>query len=313
MDLMKAIRFHEYGGPEVLRYEEVPRPEPGEGDVLVRVHAASINPVDWKIRAGYMQAVRPFPLPYILGWDFSGVVESVGAGVTEWKPGDEVYARPDTGRSGAYAEYTAVRAAEIARKPRSLDHVHAAAVPLTALTAWQALFDHGGVAAGHKVLIHAAAGGVGSFAVQFAKIKGAHVAGTASARHHDYLRGLGCDQPVDYTTTRFEEAVRDIDMVLDSMGGEIRARSWKVLKPGGILVSIVGPPPSEEEAKAHGVGSALFLVSPNAAQLTEIASLIDAGQVKVHVEAVFPLAEAARAHELSQTNRVQGKIVLQVK
>jgi NADPH:quinone reductase-like Zn-dependent oxidoreductase len=223
-----------------------------------------------------------------------------------------VYGRPDIGRSGTYSEYFVVRASEIAQKPRSLNHIHAAAVPLTALTAWQALFDHGGVAAGQKVLIHAAAGGVGSFAVQFARIKGAHVAGTASARHHEYLRALGCDQPIDYTTTRFEAAVRDMDMVLDSMGGEIRARSWKVLKPGGILVAILGPAPSEEEAQAHGVRSALFLVAPNAAQLAEIASLIDAGKVKVHVDAVFPLAEAAKAHELSQTNHVQGKIVLSV-
>jgi NADPH:quinone reductase-like Zn-dependent oxidoreductase len=162
------------------------------------------------------------------------------------------------------------------------------------------------------VLIHAAAGGVGSFAVQFAKIKGAHAAGTASARHHEYLRSLGCDQPIDYTSTRFDDAVWDIDMVLEPMGGDVRARSWKVIKPGGILVAIIGPPPSEEEAKAHGVRSALFLVTPNAAQLTEIASLIDAGRVKVHLDAVFPLAEAAKAHELSQTNRVQGKIVLKV-
>jgi len=309
---MKAIRFHDYGGPEVLVLEDLPVPEPAEGDVLVRIHAAGVNPIDWKIRAGHLKAFRPYTLPLILGWDFSGVVERVGAGVTEWRAGDEVYGRPDIARSGTYAEYFVVRASEIARKPRSIDHVHAASVPLAALTAWQALFDHGNVIAGQKVLIHAAAGGVGSFAVQFAKFNGAFVAGTASARHHDYLRDLGCDQPIDYTATPFEDVVRDADLVLESIGGEVRARSWKALKPGGILVAILGPAPSPEEAKAHGVRATLFMVEPRATELAGIAALIDQGHIKVPVDAVFPLADAAKAHELSQTNRVQGKIVLRV-
>jgi len=182
---MKAIRFHEYGGPEVLRYEDAPKPEAGPGEALVRVHAAGINPLDWKIRAGYLQAMRPYPLPLILGWDLSGVVEANGPGAARFHPGDEVYSRPDIGRSGAYAEYIAVREEELAAKPKTLDHVHAAAAPLAALTAWQALFEHGGLAAGQSILLHAAAGGVGSFAVQFAHWKGARVIGTASARHHE--------------------------------------------------------------------------------------------------------------------------------
>jgi NADPH:quinone reductase-like Zn-dependent oxidoreductase len=312
MATMKAIRFHEYGGPEVLRFEDAPKPEPGPGEVLVRVHAAGINPIDWKIRAGYLKAMRPYALPLILGWDLSGVVEQNGPGAARFQPGDAVYSRPDIGRSGAYAEYIAVREEELAPKPKTLDHVHAAAVPLTALTAWQALFDHGGLEAGQTVLIHAAAGGVGSFAVQLAHWKGARVIGTASARHHDYLQGLGCDQVIDYTATRFEDVVRDADVVLDTQAGETRSRSWGVLKKDGILVSILGPAPSEEEAAAHGVRSALFLVRPDSVQLGEIAGLIDSGQVKVHVEAVFPLAEAAHAHELSASNHVRGKIVLKV-
>jgi NADPH:quinone reductase-like Zn-dependent oxidoreductase len=309
---MKAVRLHDYGGPEVLRYEDAPKPEPGAGEVLVRVHAAGINPVDWKIRQGYLKAVRQYPMPLIVGWDFSGVVESVGAGVTQWKPGDEVYGRPDLARSGTYAECFVVRESEIQRKPKSVDHVQAAAIPLAALTAWQALFEAGGVAAGQRVLIHAAAGGVGSFAVQFAKLKGAHVSATASARNHAYLKDLGADQVIDYNTTRFENVVSDIDMVLDPLGGETRARSWKVLKKGGILVSILGPPPSEDDAKAAGARSALMLVKPSQPQLAEIASLVDSGKLKVHIEAVFPLAEAAKAHELSQTEHVRGKIVLRV-
>ncbi|HXP83659.1 MAG TPA: NADP-dependent oxidoreductase [Bryobacteraceae bacterium] len=309
---MKAIRFHEYGGPEVLRYEDAPKPEAGPGEALVRVHAAGINPLDWKIRAGYLQAMRPYPLPLILGWDLSGVVEANGPGAARFHPGDEVYSRPDIGRSGAYAEYIAVREEELAAKPKTLDHVHAAAAPLAALTAWQALFEHGGLAAGQSILLHAAAGGVGSFAVQFAHWKGARVIGTASARHHEYLKGLGCDQAIDYTSTRFEDAVRDVDIVLDTQAGETRARSWQVIRKGGILVSILGPAPAPEEAAAHGVRSALFLVRADAAQLMEIAALIDSGQFKVHLEAVFPLAEAARAHELSAGNHVRGKVVLKV-
>jgi len=312
MATMKAIRFHEYGGPEVLRYEDAPKPEAGPGEALVRVHAAGINPLDWKIRAGYLQAMRPYPLPLILGWDLSGVVEANGPGAARFHPGDEVYSRPDIGRSGAYAEYIAVREEELAAKPKTLDHVHAAAAPLAALTAWQALFEHGGLAAGQSILLHAAAGGVGSFAVQFAHWKGARVIGTASARHHEYLKGLGCDQAIDYTSTRFEDAVRDVDIVLDTQAGETRARSWQVIRKGGILVSILGPAPAPEEAAAHGVRSALFLVRADAAQLMEIAALIDSGQFKVHLEAVFPLAEAARAHELSAGNHVRGKVVLKV-
>ena len=308
---MKAIRIHEYGAPAVLRYEDAPRPEPAVGEVLVRVHAAAVNPVDWKVRAGHVKDWLKYKLPMIPGWDFSGVVDAAGAGADSWQPGDEVYGRPDISRDGSYAEYIAVRASEIAAKPKSLDHVRAASIPLAALTAWQALFDAGGLTSGQKVLVHAAAGGVGHFAVQLAKWKGAFVAGTASAHNHAFLRELGVDQPIDYNSTRFEDVVRDFDVVLDTMAGEIRNRSWGVLKQGGILVTILGQP-AQEQAQALGVRAAGVFVQPNPAQLAEIAALADSGTLKPHVEAVFPLVEAAQAHELSETLHVRGKIVLRV-
>jgi NADPH:quinone reductase-like Zn-dependent oxidoreductase len=311
MGTMTAVRMHGYGGPEVLKYEEAPRPEPAEGEVLVRVHAAGVNPVDWKIRAGYLRSFREYPLPLILGWDFSGVIEELGTGIVGWKRGDEVYARPDIGRNGAYAQYIAVRASEIQHKPKKLDHVHAAAIPLAALTAWQAIFDAGHLHAGQRILIHAAAGGVGTFAVQLAKWKGAHVIGTASARNHALLRQLGADELIDYNTTRFEDVVKDVDVVLDSMAGETRDRSWQVMKKGGILVTILGLA-SEEQAKAHGVRAAGVFVQPNAAELQELANLADAGTVRPIIEAVLPLAEAAKAHEMNATLHTVGKIVLPV-
>jgi len=309
---MKAIRFHAHGGPEVLMYEDVPTPEPAAGEVLVKVHATSVNPIDWKVRAGHMKGFRDYPLPFILGWDVSGVVESCGSDVTQWKPGDEVYGRPDGARNGAYAEYIVVREGELARKPGKLDYIHSAAIPLAGLTAWQALFDTAELQAGQKVLIQAAAGGVGHFAVQFAKLKGLYVAGTASGRNQDFLKQLGCDLPINYETNPFEDVVHDFDAVIESMGGEVRKRSWKVLKRGGMMVCLIGPPPSAEDAKAHGVRAAIIWGQMKADQLTEIANLADSGRVHSEIAAVFPLREAAQAHKMSETEHVRGKIVLQV-
>ncbi|MGH8760733.1 MAG: NADP-dependent oxidoreductase [Burkholderiales bacterium] len=311
METMKAVRIHVYGGPEVLKYEEAPRPKPGAGEVLIRVHAAGVNPVDWKIREGYFKGRVDHSLPLILGWDLSGVVEATGPGVAGLEEGEEVYSRPDIARDGADAEYIVVRETEVALKPKSIDHIHAAAIPLAALTAWQSLFDAGGLSTGQKVLIHAAAGGVGSFAVQLAKWKGAHVIGTASKRNQDFVKNLGADETIDYRTTRFEEVIHEVDVVFDTIGGETQKRSWKVLKKGGILVSIVGPP-SAKEATAHGVRQASVFVQPSAAQLTELAKLVDSGKLKPIVETVLPLSEARRAHELSQTGHTRGKIVLEV-
>jgi NADPH:quinone reductase-like Zn-dependent oxidoreductase len=304
--------MHGYGGPEVLKYEDAPRPEPAEGEVLVKVHAAGVNPVDWKIRQGHMRGFRDYPMPFILGWDFSGTIDQLGPGVASaWKTGDEVYARPDIGRNGTYAEYIAVRASEIQHKPKSLDHVHSAAIPLAALTAWQAIFDAGHLRAGQRILIHAAAGGVGTFAVQLAHWKGAYVIGTASRSNHDFVKQLGSDEVIDYQTTRFEDAVRDVDVVLDAMAGETRDRSWQVLKKGGILVSILGQP-SQDDANRHGVLGVGMFVQPNPAQLQELAHLADAGKIRPIIDTVLPLAEAARAHEMNQTLHTRGKIVLRV-
>jgi NADPH:quinone reductase-like Zn-dependent oxidoreductase len=308
---VKAVRIHRYGGPEVMLYEEAPKPEPGPGELLVRVHASGVNPIDWKIREGHYKLVMRLRLPIVLGWDVSGVVEAVGAGVAGFRPGDEVFARPDIKRGGTYAEYVAIRASEAARKPKSIDHVHAAAVPLAGLTAWQGLFDKAGLREGQRVLVHAAAGGVGHFAVQLAKWKGAFVAGTASGRNEALVRSLGADQVVDYTRERFEDAVAPVDVVLDTLGGEVGRRSWKVLKRSGTLVSVLDVAAPLKGALRLKRGRFL-LIKPSAAQLESIAGLIDAGKVKPLVENVFPLAEARRAQELSQSGRVRGKIVFKV-
>jgi NADPH:quinone reductase-like Zn-dependent oxidoreductase len=312
MDMMKAVRMHSYGGPEVLVYEEVPRPSPGTGEVLIRVHAAGINPVDWKIREGYLKQMREYTLPLIPGWDVSGVVEALGVGVIELEQGEEVFSRPDISRDGAYAEYIVVREAEVTPKPMSIGHVQAAAIPLAALTAWQSLFDAARLSRGQRVLIHAAAGGVGSFAVQLANWKGAHVIASASARNHDFLRQLGAAETIDYQTVRFEDVAKDVDVVYDTMGGDTQQRSWKVLKKGGILVSIVSPP-SKELAAAHGVRAEYVFVQPNAQQLAEIARLVDFGKIKPVVETVLPLAEARQAQELNKKGHTRGKIVLKVR
>ncbi len=309
---MKAVRIHQFGGVELLRYEDAPRPVPNAGEVLIHVHAAGVNPVDWKIREGRLQSRITHHLPLTLGWDVAGVIEQLGPGVTQFKAGDAVYARPDLARDGAYAEYIAARASEIALKPQTLDFIHAAAVPLSALTAWQSLFDAGNLQPGQKILIHAGAGGVGHYAVQFARWKGAHVITTASARNANFVRSLGADEVIDYTATRFEDAGRDADMVFDTVGGEIQTRSWKVLKKGGILVSILTLT-VPEEAEQRGWRSAYVFVQPNAAQLAQIAELIDTGKVKPVVENVFPLHEAAKAHTLIQGAHTRGKIVLRVK
>ena len=309
---MKAVRIHNYGGPEVLQYEAAPRPKPGKGEVLIRVHAAGVNPIDWKVRAGYMKDFIPHLFPLILGWDVSGVIEEVGPNVSRFKKGDEVYSLPDHTRNGAYAEYIVVRESEVALKPNALHHVRAAAVPLAALTAWQALFDTGQLQPEQSVLIHGAPGGVGHFAVQLAKWKGAHVVGTASAKNHEMLYKLGADELIDYTTQRFEDVTRNIDVVLDTIGGDTQERSWQVLKKGGVLVSLVQPP-SENKAKEHGVRGIRLGVRPNGQELVEIAKIVDAGKLAPVIDRILPLSEARRAHELSQSGHTRGKIVLRVK
>jgi len=311
MATMNAVRIHQYGGPEVLRYEGAPFPRAGTGEVLIKVHAAAVNPIDWKVRAGFAKDRLKYKMPFIPGWDLSGVVEAVGAGASRFRVGDEVYSRPDIARDGAYAQYIAVRETEVALKPTSVDHLHAAAVPLAALTAWQALSNAAKLSAGQSVLIHGAAGGVGSFAVQFAKLKGARVIGTASKKNHEFLRSLGADETVDYNTTKFEDVVHDVDAVLDTITGETADRSYQVIKKGGVYVSILMPP-SEQKAAARGIRAAHTFVQANPEQLADIAKLIDSGKLKVIIEKVFPLAEARAAQELNAQGHTRGKIVLRV-
>src|SRR6267378_783731 len=309
---MKAIRIHNYGGPEVLHYEDAPRPEPQAGEVLVRVHAAGVNPIDWKVREGHVKDFWHHKFPLILGWDLSGVVEGLGRGVSRFKIGDEVYSVPDVSRDGAYAEYIVVRESELALKPKSLHHIRAATVPLAALTVWQSLFDTAQLQPGQRVLIHAGSGGVGHLAVQLAKWKGAYVFATASTKNKDLLRKLSVDEPIDYTQQRFEDVARNIDVVLDTIGGETQERSWSVLKKGGNLLSLVQPP-SVEKAKALGVRAVFVGVQANGEQLAEIAKIIDSGKLAPVTDRILPLSEAGRAHELSQSGHIRGKIVLRVK
>ncbi|MDB5102405.1 MAG: hypothetical protein JWP91_94 [Fibrobacteres bacterium] len=306
MPSMKAIRIHAYGGPEVLMYEDVARPAPGPKEVLVRVHAASINPVDWKLRAGFLKDYVPITLPAILGLDMSGVVEGVGLDVKGFKAGDEVYAMTSMGRDGTYAEYAVIEEMNLARKPKSQDHIRSAAIPLAGLTAWHGLFEFGDLKAGQKVLIHGAAGGVGSFAVQLAKSRGATVAGTASTRNQSLLRELGVDQPIDYTKSAFEKAVTEVDLVIDTIGGETLQRSWGVLKKNGVLASTVTDPKSPNPA----LTGKHIANRPNAQGLKELAALADAGKIHAIVESIMPLSDARKAHEISQSGHARGKIIL---
>ena len=312
MATVKAVRIHEYGGPDVVRYEESPQPEPGPGEVLVRVHAAGVNPVDWKTRSGGGQADKIGDrFPMVLGWELSGTVEEIGPEVDGLVVGDEVFGLvrfPQPGET--YAEYAAVPAHELAPKPPGLSHAEAAAVPLAALTAWQALFDAGGLESGQTTLVHAAAGGVGHLAVQLARWKGARVIGTASAANAEFLRSLGAE-PVDYADQRFEDVASDVDLVLDSLGGEVLERSFSVLRPGGVLVSIRAQP-SSEQAERHGVRATRVLVEPNADELRRIASLLESGEVRPVIHEELPLSEVGRAHQLSEEGHTRGKIVLRV-
>jgi NADPH:quinone reductase-like Zn-dependent oxidoreductase len=309
---MKAIRLHARGGPEQLVYEDAPPPDLQPGDALVRVYATGITGTELTWDETYRNVDGSPRIPSIPGHEVSGVIESVPAGVRDLGPGDAVYALTDFPRNGAAAEYVAVRAANLALKPRTIDHVHSAAVTLSGLTAWQALFTHGGLQPGQKVLIHGGAGGVGVFAVQLAKWKGAHVITTSSGANLEFLRGLGAAETIDYTTSRFEDQLRDIDVVVDAVGGDTVARSWQVLRPGGAMISVAMPIAEDEPAK-HGVRGLFFIVEPNRNQLEEMAELIDHGSMKTFVAQVFPLDRARDAFEQALQGHTRGKIVLRVR
>ncbi len=301
---MKAVRIHAFGGPEVMHYEDAPRPEPKAGEILIKVHATAANPADYKMASGLL---GPLPLPFTLGLDFSGTVAALGPGVTKWQVGDAVFGTAP----GSFAEYRVSGQNEVAAKPVGLDHAQAATLPVAALTAWKALFDVAKLQAGQKVLIQGGAGGVGGYAIQLAKDKGAIVAATASARNQPYLKELGADVPIDYSSARFEEAVRDADVVFDTQGGEVQARSFLALKKGGILVSIVQPP-SQEDAAKHGVRAEILRNTMNPQALEYIAGLAVAGKLRIEIASELPLSETVKAMETLKTGHTRGKIVLRV-
>jgi NADPH:quinone reductase-like Zn-dependent oxidoreductase len=310
MPTMKAIRIHEFGGPEVLRIDDTTIPVEPRDSLLVRVFAAGINPVDFKTREGTFAPVGGQQFPVTLGRDISGVVHGTGADVREFRAGETVYAMLAPDRGG-FAEYVVVKAGEAAPKPVCLNHVEAAAVPLAALTAWQGLFDHGGLRAGQTVLIHGGAGGVGHFAVQFARRYGARVIATASAENLAFVEALGADVAIDYQTQRFEDHAHNVDLVLDLVGGETQARSWPVIKPGGTMVSTLGEPP-RDKARQYRVCAVGYMAKPDGQQLREIGQLIDAAEVAPIVSAAFPWRDIASVQRYQQAGHARGKIVLEV-
>ncbi|NEV85956.1 NADP-dependent oxidoreductase [Streptomyces tendae] len=312
MNTMRAVSQDVLGGPEVLKEVRRERPEPRPNEVLVRVRAAGVNPTDWKHRANGGFLGEP---PFVLGWDVSGVVESVAIGVAAFRPGDEVFGMLSYPFGhGSHAEYVAAPARAFTHKPSGIDHVQAGALPLVSLTAWQALVERADVQPGQRVLIHAAAGGVGHVAVQIAKARGARVIGTASAGKHEFLRSIGADETVDYRETDFAEAVKDVDVVLDTIGGDTSLRSLRVLRPGGVVVSIlpVGSDEFYEEADRLGVRAVRMLVDADRTGMEEIARLVESGKLRATIAQTFPLAEAARAHAEGETGRTTGKLVLVV-
>ncbi|MEV5319560.1 NADP-dependent oxidoreductase [Streptomyces sp. NPDC052687] len=312
VNTMRAVSQDDLGGPEVLKVVETRRPSPRPNEVLVRVRAAGVNPTDWKHRANGGFLGKP---PFVLGWDVSGVVEATGIGVAAFRPGDEVFGMlPYPFGHGSHAEYVTVPARALAPKPAGIDHVRAGALPLVSLTAWQALVETAGLRAGQRVLIHAAAGGVGHVAVQIAKARGAYVIGTASAGKHAFLRELGVDEVIDYRERDFAEAVEDVDVVLDTIGGDHSVRSLRVLRKGGLVVSIlpVGSDELYEEADRLGVRAVRMLVDADRAGMLEIARLVEEGALRPAIADTFPLAEAAEAHRRGETGRTAGKLVLVV-
>ncbi len=310
MAKMKAICLESFGGPETLHMQDIERPVPAADEVLIKVRAASVNPVDYKIRSGHYPPVKEQDLPRILGRDVSGVVVGCGAEVTEFHAGDEVFAMLDRG-SGGYAEYVTIKADLCASKPATLGYAEAAAVPLAAITAWQGLFDYGRLESGQRVLIHGGAGGVGHFAIQFAKARGAVVATTVSAQDKEFVRGLGADQAIDYKTERFEDLVSDVDLVFDLVAGDTQERSWAVLKDGGTMVSTLAKP-SDSQAKAHHARATNYMAQPDATELKAIADLIDNGKVRPVIKATYPLEQAAAAQRQLEREHTPGKVVLEM-
>lgn len=308
---MKAIVVREFGGPEVLKLEDVARPEPKENEILVKVIAAGVNPVDAYVRQGMFAKRGLDNRPAIIGSDIAGVVEKAGTNIKNFKPGDAVYCYLAVTRGGAYAEFAIAKESETALKPKNINFGEAAAVPLAGTTAWQALVDTANIDKGQTVLIHGGSGGVGTFAVQIAKARGAKVIATASTDHQELLKRLGVDQPIDYTKTKFEDVVKDVDLVLNCVRADALSHSYRVVKKGGMIVSITDEPDQNECAK-YGITCSRMGAHPDAKALEELTKLIEAGKVKPIVSQTFPLAEASKAHQEIETHHTAGKIVLKV-
>lgn len=308
VDTMQVIRVHQYGGVEQLRLEQAQRPQPQADEVLIRVHAAGVHAADWKIREGLFKDFRPMQFPYVPGQSVAGIVEEVGPDVVTLRQGDAVFGQS---AKGTYAEYTTTSVDTLALKPASLSFEEAATIAGGATTAWQALFEHGKLQAGQRVLILGAAGGVGAYAIQFARWKGAQVVGTTSTANRDFVHSLGAETVIDYTSTPFEQVVHDVDLVLDTVGGETLERTWNVLRRGGTLISIASPP-SQEKARKLGIHATFFTGRTSHALLRVLAQLIGEGQVKAIVGRTFPLNEIRQAHELSQSGHGRGRIVLHI-
>ncbi|ALQ02595.1 MULTISPECIES: NADP-dependent oxidoreductase [Pseudomonas] len=307
---MKAVQYHAFGDPQVMQVEEVAAPVVASGEVLVRVKATSVNPVDWKVRSGAAAAIVQFPMPIIPGGDLAGVVEQVGADVTGFKVGDEVFAL--VGLMGASAELVAVEAIKLAHKPSNLTFEEAASLPLVALTAWQGFFSEERDVAGKVVLIHNAAGGVGSVAVQIAKARGARVIATASPKNADFVRALGADEIVDFRTTPVSSRQQEVDVLMDLVGDQAAVELWSLVKPGGTVIRIAGGADAEALAQEGGLSIIKTRVRPNGEQLAQIADLIEVGKVRPSVAEVLPWEQIAEAHELSKGGRVRGKVVLTI-
>lgn len=309
---MRAIAIHQYGGKDQLKEVEMDRPVPERDQVLVRLEATSVNPIDWKLREGYLQEMLDWEFPIIIGWDAAGVIEEVGEGVTDWQVGDRVFARPETTPRGTYAEFALVDTHLLSSIPDNLTSVEAAAVPLAGLTAWQALFTFGKLEKGEKVLIHGGAGGVGHFAIQLAKHAGAYVYTTASERNHELVKRLGADEVIDYKRENFEDQLKEIDIVFDTVGGDVQSKSYSVLKQGtGRLVTIVGVP-DEEEARSYDVQAHGVWLEPDGEQLKKLAALIEESQIRVIIDQSFSFSEQGvkDAHAQSETGHASGKIVI---
>ena len=308
---MKAIRIHAHGGPELMQVEDAPIPSCGPGDLLVRIVAAGINPIDWKMRSGLMAAQMPKHFPMTLGSDAAGVVSAVGGEVADFQRGDEVFFYAEFARGGTYAEVVAVDASQVAKKPRTASFATAAALPMAGQAAWTALIETGQLKRGMRVLIHGGAGALGTTAVQLAREHGAHVTATASGDDLALVKSLGADEVIDYRTQRFEQMAHDIDIVLDTLGGPTQEASWATLRPGGILVATAVPPPPARAAAA-GVRAAFIFTPPRGAVLAQLAQRVDDGRLRVVVGQEFALADAAQAHRLGESGKAHGKMVLHV-